>query len=904
MTLERKSPMWPFLSVLACLFALSLAAPRSWERIARRPKSDREESAAPQHPPKVAQAANSVVRSQAADPAPRLAEPSNQTPTLAKAPEQAATPARPSDWTPTLAQPIERAPAGDRAARKTAQAPSPKPQRVEPPVRVDSSTDRLAMLSRRPASQTELQFPSINPQLPSILNQPLIEDTPPAASPEAVEKELELLDPRNEIEEVKEDEAEEVNETSGQPSPSDLADQPPPDWSVATALLTLCDELASSPSTEAWATATSDQLRRLADNPTIESAEVSEVFERLRTLASQAAELAPTLDPPAQIGLQRAEQALTRRLDVCELVHNIRTQSIAVTVPTAEDRSLLSQRLAEVKTLLDTHEQGKAWNQYLLVDEIEALADKDATPDALQDRALARRLLLRLRDRRLSSDQHRFVSGSPVAALADALRVWTAEPVDTAQLLANVERFEQSHSAADAQPLAEDCRKLAWSAAPEYQELGRQLERHYRGANLRLTLSAELINRFMPEREQVNKPVVDTILGADVEGDSVITTKLSVRLLPDDERFRIGLEVHGQVVSDTAATSGPATFYSEGQTDFIARKMVQVTRRGVLVWPAIANADGESSLTDVATTYDNFPLLGAMVRNVATSKHAASEYEAMLEVEGKVADQAREQLDAEANRRITEYEEKFKQRLFSPVARLDLNPTPLSLATTPQHMEAHLRLAGDQQLAAPAPTTAPSTESHLNIQLHLSALNNAVDQLGLGGRQIALPELYQIVAEKLGQSNFVVPADIPSNVKIKSLFTQPRPQADSGDAGRLKITLKIDELKVRRSKYENLTVRAYYRPSISGLQADLVRDGSIQVESPRRLRAKGVFVVRGVFAKVFQRNKPLPLLDERFSEDHRLAGLEVTQLELRDDWISLSIGGSATEAEQVANRSE
>src|SRR5207302_4476649 len=40
MALNRRNPLWPYLLVLACLFALSIAAPRGWQRSGHENRSD------------------------------------------------------------------------------------------------------------------------------------------------------------------------------------------------------------------------------------------------------------------------------------------------------------------------------------------------------------------------------------------------------------------------------------------------------------------------------------------------------------------------------------------------------------------------------------------------------------------------------------------------------------------------------------------------------------------------------------------------------------------------------------------------------------------------------------------------------------------------------------------------
>ena len=114
---------------------------------------------------------------------------------------------------------------------------------------------------------------------------------------------------------------------------------------------------------------------------------------------------------------------------------------------------------------------------------------------------------------------------------------------------------------------------MCWSPDADSQQLGTRLEEHYRNANIRLAVSQSFLNRFLPQ-PGATPPVRDTIAGAEVEGQSTTYTRLALLLIPDRNRLRMGIEAHGTVQSNTAATSGPATFHSTGESQFVARKLL------------------------------------------------------------------------------------------------------------------------------------------------------------------------------------------------------------------------------------------------------------------------------------------------------------------------------------------
>ena len=91
-----------------------------------------------------------------------------------------------------------------------------------------------------------------------------------------------------------------------------------------------------------------------------------------------------------------------------------------------------------------------------------------------------------------------------------------------------------------------------------------------------------------------------------------------------------------------------------------------------------------------------------------------------------------------------------------------------------------------------------------------------------------------------------------------------------------------------------------YVPIASGLQAELVRDGVVEIVS-RRNRIP----LRLIFAKVFVSNPQIPLISEQWRNDEKAEGLAVSQLDIRDGWLGLAIGkADSPQAAAVAARAQ
>ena len=105
---------------------------------------------------------------------------------------------------------------------------------------------------------------------------------------------------------------------------------------------------------------------------------------------------------------------------------------------------------------------------------------------------------------------------------------------------------------------------------------------------------------------------------------------------------------------------------------------------------------------------------------------------------------------------------------------------------------------------------------------------------------------------------------------------------------RLELILSMAEVNHEDSPVRNFRVHAFYRPVISGLEAEFVRDGALGIEG--RIRTGERARMHGVFNKVLTEDRRLPIVRLDDPNDRRLAGLMITQMVLEDGWIGLAVG--------------
>jgi len=101
--------------------------------------------------------------------------------------------------------------------------------------------------------------------------------------------------------------------------------------------------------------------------------------------------------------------------------------------------------------------------------------------------------------------------------------------------------------------------------------------------------------------------------------------------------------------------------------------------------------------------------------------------------------------------------------------------------------------------------------------------------------------------------------------------------------------LTIASLRQSPHVWKDFQVRAFYRPSINGRQAELVRDGVVHLLGDQ-LDTGEQLALRGIFSKTFSNKQGLNVTPEVFLKDPRLAQFGATQFVIDDGWIGLAFG--------------
>lgn len=843
MVRRQQALTWPFLVVLVCLFALCAMAPRAWQRSARRQNASATISDAAER--RAAEASALALTEQAEKQTEKAA------PVTASS-EPVAEPVHTSGW-------LSAAPAEKVAHQPIEDSTESLFDILEI---ADDREETVHVLDGPPKDESIERLPEIDvASLPKRPEQPSLAPFEPAL------------------------------EKSREPLVVDSASS----WRSPRALLENLDELATVAETSAWATETQRQIQQLGEAVQADQEDLEPLCARLDATARQADKLATRLKPWALASqLRRVNYALRRRIDVWRGLLASDGAQLAAAEP---DAANLALALGQIDELTADHAEGRAWRSYLLLDALDP--PSDTTSDDAHARELARRILGRLAQTPLDEHQREFLKAEPFQALGRELRRMAAAPIDPAQMLDAVECYEESRLPSDARRLADECMWLAILPTDARQAVAQRMTNHYRNANLRIVLTADLLNRMLPPRPAEYEMIHDVVLGNPVHGQSMAETRLSIQLIPDPSRLLLALQISGEVAALTSSTSGPATFHNASQSVYVARKPMEITMRGIRLWPAeVERVNNATRLRGVKTDLDAIPLIGPLVQGVARSQHESNQPDIQREVEMKTAMRAKTRIDDEADARLADVSARLRQRVFEPVESLALGPTLIDAKTTDQRLTMRLRLASRRQLGAHTPRPMAPTDSLASFQVHQTAMNNFVERLELDGGTFTVVQLRERIADRLGRPELMQHEGTHDD-DIEITFAPENAVCVTCDDGRIGITLSIARLCKSPRSWDDFQVRAYYRPEVEGLSVELVRDGVVQLVG-RRVRTSSQVELRTIFSRVFSKRQSRQLIPDRIRENPGLADVAVNQMVIDDGWIGLALGQKR--ADHVARR--
>ncbi len=654
---------------------------------------------------------------------------------------------------------------------------------------------------------------------------------------------------------------------------------------------------SSSSGVDQWVKEVAATLQQLQNLPRLGNDEAIALIDRLEALAAQGETQAEDLsDRRIQIQWLQATHGLSRRVavwrPVWELANaNSRSQQrskFAIAMKPYGFGSIQSA-IERVRAILPESGDAAGWDQYLLLNELAEAAKSD---DQQQRIALARQFLSRLQRKELHPAHQQWLQREEISALQNAIQPWASGVVDYADLLSQIERQEATSTDQAATEIATAMQTLRFADNSNAADVAESIETHYRNANVRVAISQSMLQRLIPKVPPQSVPVRTNMLGSRVRGTSNIQSELQVSLVPTPDRWSIQLQTVGQVQTNATGDRGPVAVRTRGNSSFLATTPVEISPLGIDVGQSIAKVRGQTTLRGIQTDYDGWPLVGSLVRSAAARRFDSMSFKSSQISNRKIAAELETKVNDELNQRINEVTEKLTRTVWQPLNRLQLDPIVADMQTTDDRLIARYRLAGMTQLAAFTPRPRAFNTSLLSIQVHQSAINNALEQLTPTDQPMLIRDAIEHTIHHFHDGSVLIPDDIPDDVKIQ--FSKSNPISTEFKDDSMWVTLRI--VKFQRGDRLNLTkfiVQAVYRPEVDGVTARLVRDGHLRISGPG-MSMRERLPIRAIFNKVLSPSRSLPLTPPTLATNPAMEGLVISQLDMRDGWIAIAIGETAS----------
>jgi hypothetical protein len=632
-------------------------------------------------------------------------------------------------------------------------------------------------------------------------------------------------------------------------------------------------------------------LNRLGDP------QVGDVLNQLRDLQQRGGEQAERLVSRSQrVAWLQAAYAIERRLAVWTPIYQINSGQFPTGVYVGDDVVGANEAIDRLIAALPETGDADGWNAFLQLD---LLRDSFRSGDDRDRQELSQTFLSRIDWPNLHPVHRRWLQGEAVRNVAEAVRPWASGAIDYSALLRQIEKAESNAIDLVTAEVAQSMRALAHADHPKANELAGNLDAHYRNANVRFSISDTMLNHLLPELPPRQVPVRTTLLGSRVTGISDVTSDLRLRVHPSPSSWELTLETLGQVATRSVGRRGPAAVSTSSVNPFVAATPIHIESDDVDVGSATVDVAGRTRLRGIRTSYDRWPLIGDLVRSLAENEYFKTSPLSNRIAHSRMRSQLGEEIDVTLEEKINEATARFSDTVLGPLNRLQLDPRVIDMQSTESRLIARYRMAGPWQLAAMTPRPRALSDNLFSVQMHQSALNNTLEQLVPQNEVMPIGDVLTECFRLLGAEQPELPAEVPDDISIQ--FAKHRPITVEIEDGRVWITMRIIRLdRGDRLHLHNFIVRAAYRPQVEGLSASLVRDGHLSISGPgMSLRQR--LPIRTVFNKVLSPSRPLPLIAGDQLAQRCPEGSGISQFELRDGWIGISVG-SVRENQSIASR--
>ncbi len=405
--------------------------------------------------------------------------------------------------------------------------------------------------------------------------------------------------------------------------------------------------------------------------------------------------------------------------------------------------------------------------------------------------------------------------------------------------------------------------------------------------NVRVLVSNNFLQRQFSRPVAQPTPVREVILGTQVFGNSFLSGSAFPVLVDNPNNASIRFMLAAQMGSNNIGYNRGVKIYTTGSANVAVSETVTLTDHGMVL-----NNDMSVS-APLNTTITNIDHKLRIVEKFASKKAAKQKPLADSIAQGRLDNRIGSGFHQQLSEQIQQANTRIREPNLPTFARLGLPKPKRTSWSSSQYLALLWKQQDNDQLAAPSSCPLVVTPHGITLQIHQSAIMNALDPI-ISGRVIHHYDLDDI-ASQLGQA--------PS----ESLKKEVSGEAWSIDmAGYHPIEVEFDDqlvkFRIRTTKLDRgdqaleqpATIEAAYNISLMDGAIQLHRQGDVKIDfagkAQRGVRAVALrSFLKSKFDDVFKKElleKPLRLSDRIPAN---LPKLNIVEVLVDDGWIQATV---------------
>jgi hypothetical protein len=411
------------------------------------------------------------------------------------------------------------------------------------------------------------------------------------------------------------------------------------------------------------------------------------------------------------------------------------------------------------------------------------------------------------------------------------------------------------------------------------------LDRNFYG-----NVSVGLLNAAMGRDVDDTAPVRDNILGTSIHGTGRTTGKVTVELVPTEDRATIMTVMKGTNVADTVGYNGPVVIHSDGTSDLTTQKQIFIDGEHLWTSPARADAVVHSHIRSIRARNGM-----RLIENIAWKRARRQKCKADAIAAQHAEQRVSERFDEEVDELIGTSNDDLQKKVRGPLLERGVYPAELQYSTDVDFLNVSMLQAGALDLGA---TTSPPevvADADLRVRVHESMINNFTSG-ALAGMLIREERMQEAATNMLGE----LPKELESEegaLPWGISFQAYRPVWVAFSNSQFTISIRGRSFYEGDTRHPGMDVTVTYKIVGEGDSLKAVRQGEVQIfppgfdpEGDKKLSAE-----QAAIRRILQRRLGKKFEEEIIPEDlvlpnewSKAGKLRLVQWEARDGWLALS----------------